>query len=127
MNTVYLICLGQRDRIQSYYLLKCYRVLILLLEAERLHNFTVAVGSILDPTSFNPETYTPCAYEAGQLLLGETRQMMCDKPIIGRYITVYTYQTETAKPPLTICELQVFGGPVPGKLLCSFVLDFISN
>ena len=88
----------------------------LFLLAERLHNFTVAVGNTFDPSdqaNFNPETFTPCEYEAGQLGHGETREIMCDRPVTGRYVTVYIYQTETTYP-LTICELQVFGEPAQG-------------
>ena len=97
----------------------------LLLEAERLHNFTVAVGSTFNPNdlaSFNPETFTPCAYEPGQFLQGDTREMMCNRPVTGRYVMVYIHQTGATKHPLTICELQVFGDQAPGKFALIFIL-----
>ena len=87
---------------------------MLLLEGERLHNFTLAVGNNFDPSdqaNFNPERFTTCAHEPGQVSEGETREMVCDRPVFGRYITVYIYQTGAATHALTICELQVFGEP----------------
>ena len=111
--------LGVSCNLYSYpmYFFKRYHALILLPKARRLQNVTVAVGSTFDPNdlvSFNPETFTPCVYEPGQFLQGETREMNCSRPVTGRYVTVYIYQTETTYP-LTICELQVFGGPLSGK------------
>ena len=78
----------------------------------------MAVGSTFDTHDlalFNPETFTPCVYEPGQFLQGETREMNRSRPVRGRYVTVYIYQTEDTKEPLTICELQVFGEPLSAK------------
>ena len=103
--------------IQSFFV-KCYHGLMLLLVGYRLHNFTVASGINFDPSdkkNFNPETYTTCAYQPGNSSDGVTREMVCDRPVTGRYITVYMYQTNGTKEPLTICELEVFGEPAPGK------------
>ena len=85
------------------------------------HNFMMAVRKTFNTNnlvSFNPETYTRCAYESGQLLLEETRQIDCDTSVTGRYVAVYIYQTVYLH--LTITELQVFGEPAPGKSLLRF-------
>ena len=100
--------------IQSFFV-KCYHGLMLLLVGCRLHNFTVASGINFDPSAFNPETYTTCTYEPDKSGEGVTREMVCDRPVTGRYVTVYMYQTNGTREPLTICELEVFGEPAPGK------------
>ena len=46
-------------------------------------------------------------YQPGGFNAGETREMVCDKPVVGRYVTVYMY--EEMNQGLVMCELQVFG------------------
>ena len=79
----------------------------------------MAVGKNFDPNdldSFDPESYIPCLHEPGQLGDGETREMLCDRPVIGRYVTVYVYYSNvTAAEVLTICELEIFGENFTGK------------
>ena len=86
--------------------------------AERLKNFTVAAGKNFDANdldSFNPESYTSCLHHPSQVGTSETKELMCDRPVIGRYVTVYVYYSDgTTAQPLTICELQIFGDAVPG-------------
>ena len=83
----------------------------LKLSGDRLRNVTEAVGMMFnssDKSSFDPQTFTPCVYQPGGFNAGETREMVCDQPAVGRYVTVYMYQSG-AKYGLVICELQVFG------------------
>ena len=76
-----------------------------------MRNVTVSVGMMFnssDRSSFDPQTFTPCVYQPGGFNAGETREMVCDQPVVGRYVTVYMYRTDI-KRSLVICELQVFG------------------
>ena len=76
-----------------------------------MRNVTVSVGMMFnssDRSSFDPQTFTPCVYQPGGFSAGETREMVCDQPVVGRYVVVYMSRTDI-KRPLVICELQVFG------------------
>ena len=72
---------------------------------DQLSNFTVAVGNRFERRYFDRDGFTVCAYVEGALNQAETRTVKCDKPVVGRYVTVYL-NTENA---LTICELEVHG------------------
>ena len=79
--------------------------------AERLNNFYVAVGDTFDHDSFDPQSYTTCVHVPGALGEAETRTIPCDRPVKGRYVTVYF----NANQYLTICELEVYSLAAPGK------------
>ena len=73
--------------------------------ADRLRNFTIGA------TNSNPETnppvypnYTWCALVAGALGAGEQRIIECNA--VGRYVFIQILHAE----PLTLCEVEVFGG-----------------
>ena len=57
--------------------------------------------------SFDPTTYTQCAYQSAALTGGETKTFTCSQPIVGRYVTVHFPTTKTAA--LTVCEVEVYG------------------
>ena len=75
--------------------------------AERLADFYIRVGQTFDQGSFDPTTYTQCAYQSAALGNGETRMFYCDTPIVGRYVTVHFPPTRTEV--LTLCEVAVYG------------------
>ena len=76
--------------------------------AERLADFTVAVGNSFDPDRLDPTRFTPCRHVEGHLDLSEIRTIHCDTPVSGRYVTLYL----TQKNYLTLCELEVYGDPM---------------
>ena len=99
-------------------------LLSLFLLGHRLKNFTIAAGNTFnqaDLQSFSPESYMPCVHVSGQLADSETRELMCDKPVVGRYVTVYLYHFNVTVYPLTICELQIFEERVPGNCLLFYM------
>ena len=70
----------------------------------RLNNVSVRVGDTFNETSFNPETFSECAYEAQPFGEGEMRYLHCGTTLIGRYVTVYLKHTGI----LTVCEVEVY-------------------
>ena len=80
-------------------------IVIISFLAERLADFTVAVGSSFDPDRFDPRGFTTCAHVEGHLDTSETRTIQCEVPVSGRYVTLYL----TQKTYLTLCELAVHG------------------
>ena len=96
----------------------------LFLLGYKLKNFTIAAGNTfnqMDLQSFTPESYTPCVHESGQLANSETREMMCNTPVVGRYVTVYLYHCNVTVQTLTICELQIFGETAPGNCVLFYI------
>ena len=90
----------------------------------KLKNFTIAAGNTFNQTdlqSFNPESYMPCVHEPGQLNNSETRELVCDRPVVGRYVTVYLYHFNVTAEPLTICELEIFGETAPGNCVLFYM------
>ena len=58
------------------------------------------VGQTFNPVSFDPTTYTQCAYQSAALGLGETKGFECERSILGRFVTVHfpTAITEVLTP-----------------------------
>ena len=96
----------------------------LFLLGYKLKNFTIAAGNTFNQTdlqSFNPESCMPCVHEPGQLNDSEIRELRCDRPVVGRYVTVYLYQFNVTAKPLTICELEIFGETAPGNCVLFYM------
>ena len=81
---------------------------ISVLSAERLSDFTIAVGNEFDRNSFKPRRFTRCAHVTGAVGQAESRTVKCDVPVVGQYVTVYLNTWNY----LTICELEVHGHPI---------------
>ena len=78
----------------------------------RLNNFTFAVGNVFPSCdAFDPENFTQCVHFPGQFGASETRGLPCDKPVRGRFITVYFKRPDV----LTLCEVEVHGLPITGS------------
>ena len=60
--------------------------------------------------TFDPSRYRVCVH-VQRLRRFETRLLLCDEPVQGRYITVYMDRPEI----LTLCEVEVYGKPVQGN------------
>ena len=78
------------------------------LPANRLSDFYIRVGDSFDAAAFDPLIYPECWYQADPIGRGETRQFICNQPIIGRYVIIH-FPTSKSEF-LTICEVQVFTG-----------------
>ena len=73
-------------------------------------DFYIRVGQnfdVADQGSFDPTTYTQCVYQSAALGDGKTRMFHCDRPIVGRFVTVHFPTTRTEV--LTLCEVAVYG------------------
>ena len=69
-------------------------------------NFYIRVGQTFNPATFDPTTYTQCAYQSAALGAGETKEFECERSILGRYVTVHFPVTRTEV--LTLCEVAVY-------------------
>ena len=67
---------------------------ISVLSAERLSDFTIAVGNEFDRDSFKPRRFTRCARVSGAVGQAESRTVKCDVPVVGQYVTVYSEYVE---------------------------------
>ena len=94
-----------------------------LLSANRLSNFYIRVGDSFDDATFDPTTYAVCWYQSDPIGRGETRQFICNQPIVGRYVTIHFPSNKSEF--LTMCEVQVFSDT--GKNLVCFVLPKIKT
>ena len=83
-------------------------VLPIPVNVERLADFYIRVGQTFDQATFDPTTYTQCAYQSTALGAGETRMFICDRLIEGRYVTVHFPTTKTEI--LILCEVAVYEG-----------------
>ena len=73
---------------------------------QRLVDFYIRVGQTFDQGSFDPTSYTQCAYQSIAMGPGETKVFECDQTIEGRFLTVHFPTTRTAI--LTLCEVAVY-------------------
>ncbi len=81
-----------------------------------LKNFKIGVGMrMLSCSFFDPKGYSLCVHVSGRLRIKETRNLTCDEPVQGRYVTVYMEQPEIQ----ALCEVEVYGSGegLPGGLL----------
>ena len=85
--------------------------MVSVLSAERLSDFTIAVGNEFDQDSFKPRRFTRCAHVSAAVGQAETRTIQCDVPVVGQYVTIYLNKWDY----LTICELEVHGHPIGKK------------
>ena len=72
----------------------------------------MAVGRTFDPSdssNFDPETFTPCWYASSALTNGELKEIQCDRPAVGRYVSLYLYNEPDQLVALSICEFYVYG------------------
>ena len=60
--------------------------------------------------TLDPNTYRVCGH-VHALRFGESRLLLCDEPVLGRYVTIYMDRPEM----LTLCEVEVYGKPVQGN------------
>ncbi len=56
-------------------------------------------------SEFDPANFAICKYFPGKLNPRETRNLTCDEPVQGRYVTIYMQQQST----LVLCEVEVHG------------------
>ena len=83
---------------------------------DKVRDLTVAIGNEFESCeSLNAENYVPCS-RSGQSL-GTTWLMMCDEPVRGRYLVVYQNTTGS----LTLCDVEVYGLPVPGEYMMVYL------
>ena len=73
--------------------------------AERLSNFTISVGNVFDDQKFDATTYEECWFQSAALGPGETRDFICRRVILGRYVAIHFPPDKTE--PLTLCEVEV--------------------
>ena len=73
----------------------------------RLQDFYIRVGKTFNQGSFDPTTYTQCAYQSAAVGTAETKLFTCSQPIEGRYVTVHFPTTRTEV--LTLYEVAVYG------------------
>ena len=75
------------------------------------------MGDTFDNTSFNPEAFTECAYEAPPFGEGEMRYLHCGTTLLGRYVTVYLKHHGI----LSLCEVEVYSeqGNIKGATIRS--------
>ncbi len=72
--------------------------------AERLADFDVKVGNSFDQATYDGSSFTTAASVSGALAAGESRTIIFDAPVTGRYVGINLRNPGV----LTICELQVF-------------------
>ena len=73
--------------------------------AERLSNFTISVSSKFNAENFKATKWRTCSHVPGRLEAGETRTIVCNETITGRFVSLHLNNEGI----LTICELQVEG------------------
>ncbi len=79
----------------------------------RLRNVQVQVGHMIDPSKAIDPKFIKCAQSDKPFQKGETRNLICDSPVIGRFVKLVLLGNSEI---LTVCEVQVYGDQ--GKGLC---------
>ena len=81
------------------------QVIPLYFLADRLSNFTISVSSKFKAENFKATKWTTCSHVPGRLEAGETRTIVCNETVTGRFVSLHLNNEGI----LTICELQVEG------------------
>ena len=84
---------------------------VFFVAADRLHDVSVHVLPLYPSHPFKPVASMLCALLIGPIPSGETRRVVCNADLVGRYVVI----SMAGNDILTLCEVQVHG--VPGRTI----------
>lgn len=82
--------------------------------AERMNNIAIVVAKGFIPFGLNKVPSSLCYLQTAPLRAGEVKTIYCQGQPVGTHVVLV--KSDAYQDPLTVCELEVYGKPVEGRL-----------